>query len=205
MPNILQLTDPHVRAALRHPALAGKKRIGRGAFCAVYDNGDTVLKLTADAFQYRFYAEPHWFDDSPYFPRLVHDFEDVGETADGLSLFLVEMEKLDRVSTLPACRRQVRQILKVADEFYYPHFDRAHKIRNQHERRKMVCIQTLDDMSVDERLEPGLQDALDRTRNFLSNHDCAFDLHQANFMRRGEQVVLNDVVADLETYERKNR
>lgn len=45
---LLKLTDPATKIALNHPLLRAKARISRGAFCAVYDNGASVLELTCD-------------------------------------------------------------------------------------------------------------------------------------------------------------
>jgi len=88
----LKLTHATSKLALQNPLLKGKNRIGRGAFCVVFDNGSTVLKLTRDQFQYAFYTN----SDRPtgvFFPTLTSDFGIVGGT-DKYPLYLVEMEKL---------------------------------------------------------------------------------------------------------------
>ena len=202
--SILQLRDPGVRRAMQHPALTGRKKLARGSFCAVYDAGDTVLKLTCDAKQYALYAD-YTAPTGDYFPRLVENHGHIGETSSGLSIYLVEMEKLDRVGRDAPLetKRLARQLLNSIEE----PFDRS---LHRHvggrvpivEAAKRASIEALDAVSEDESLPEDLRDSLADLGVFVSNYDCSADFHMANLMRRGNQLVLNDVVTDIATFKK---
>lgn len=132
---ILQLTDPGVKDVIaRHPALKGKTRIGRGFYSVVFDNGDTVLKLTADAHHYdllQFYA------DSSCFPKVVVNHGYVGEQKRGeFPLYLLEIEKLVKVPGKTAnskivhklCR-QASRIMAVKTPIFERHADKIDMAR----------------------------------------------------------------------------
>jgi hypothetical protein len=44
-----------------------------------------------------------------------------------------------------------------------------------------------------------VRDAFGQLSRFVSNHEATIDFHGKNMMMRGDQLVLNDVVADLPT------
>lgn len=197
---VLQLRDPRVRNATMHPAVAGLKRIARGAFCAVYDKGDTVLKLTCDAKQYALYADP-CVPTGDYFPTLIEDHGEVGKTHCGLSLYLVEMEKLGRIGRdAPiTLKRLAKQLVDTVSNNYQ---NAAMPERSMWEKKRRAIF-TIGETSRDESLPLGLRESLEELEVFMSNYDCGLDFHMANLMRRGDQLVLNDVVADVDTYNKR--
>lgn len=187
MSTILKLRDTNVRQALRHPALTGLTRLARGAFCVVYDNGDTVLKLTCDAKQYGLYADAY-SPEGPYFPTLVKSYGDVGETYDGLTLYLVEMEKLQPVSSGSSELRSLAKKLIWHIDCLNCYGSSPYKV--------------LNGIVKDEAFPQDLRDAFDALETFVSNYSCGIDFHSENLMRRGEQLVLNDVIVDHEALRR---
>ena len=87
---MLNLFDPNVKKVrATHEALVGKRVKARGTYCAVFDNGDSVLKLTTCRASYYMVTDGVAACSGPNFPKLVNDY---GEVAD--DLFLYEVEKL---------------------------------------------------------------------------------------------------------------
>ena len=87
---MLDLRESRVKEVRKkHEALIGKRVKARGSYCAVFDNGDSVLKLTTCRASYYMVTDGVAACVGPNFPRLVNDY---GEVAD--DLFLYEVEKL---------------------------------------------------------------------------------------------------------------
>lgn len=198
MSNILIHSEAGVRAARRHPALKGLRHLARGTFCSVYDKGDTVLKLTCDRIQYAFSAEG-LAPTGPYFPRLIKDYGLVGETRVGLPIYLMEMEKLDKMRGAPAeTRKLARELMRETEALYLTnyHHTRLAKVREV-DRARYASVATLQEVVDESTTLPGdMCEALDEVRQFISNYDAGMDMHTGNLMRRGDQLVLNDVVCD---------
>lgn len=188
---VLRHSDPGVKSAMRHPALAGLKTLARGSFCQVYDKGDTVLKLTADHIQYYFSADCY-APEGPYFPKLIKDHGCVGSTKHGLDLYLMEMEKLSPIGRKASIdvKRLRKELLSLTNQ----HIDVKADGRRPDQMR-MASYKGLG--AVIEHLQnPGLVDALDCLRTWMSNYDACCDFHGKNLMMRGDQLILNDVVCD---------
>lgn len=199
----LQLRDPGVMRALRHPALKGLPRLARGAFCAVYDKGDTVLKLTCDPVSYEFaagFARPL----GDHFPQLVDDFDRVGETRAGDPLYLFEVEKLQPI------RRETPREVKLSAGRLCESVDVTwSKYRWSARKGENDCIasyRALQEVAADTTVPETMREALGELALFAGCHDAVIDFHQANVMLRGDMIVLNDVVvgdAALEKLQKK--
>jgi hypothetical protein len=206
MSAFLNLTDPGVRAALRHPALAGKKRIGRGGFCAVYDNGDTVLKLTADGVAHDFAASA-WRPQGEHFPRLVDSHFCIGETSGGDLLYLYEAEKLQPIGrdSLYHIKKAVKDLnVKVGATYANQEF-RGHNTEVYNSSR--ACEELAQNVS----LPDTMRDAFSQLATFIASWNAALDFHSKNVMLRGDTIVLNDPIVGADAIKkyrdlnRKNR
>lgn len=201
MPTVLKLNQLGVRQAMRHDALKGLPRIARGAFCAVFDRGDTVLKLTADPVQYSF-ATDHCAPRGKHFTTLVKNYGCVGSTADDEDLFLFEVEKLQ-----PVRRGAPVWVKKLVDRLI-DSSNRQQKSHLQGQRgsstyREMAASAlAMNDLALDMELPMSLRDSLDQLSVFIRNYRAVQDFHKGNIMLRGDTIVLNDVVADAAAVER---
>lgn len=188
--SLLNLRDPGTRAALRHPALAGLKRIARGSFCAVYDKGMTVLKLTRDPVSYEF-AAGNMRPEGLHFPRLIETWRDVGETSDGDPLYLFEVEKLQPV------RRGAPYHVKKAVKMLT---DRMSATYHEHlygpvdADEVQATTHALLDLSQSNSLAPDLRADLESAGMFAGNFEGILDCHASNIMLRDDVVVLNDIM-----------
>ncbi len=202
---ILDLTDPKVKSLVRHhPMLKGLKRIARGSFCAVYDKGDTVVKLTCDRTTYAFSVE-RLVEKSVYFPRLVAEERNVGEMCNGTDLHILEMEKLTPFTrnTPVELKRAANGILNMfMAEYHSVSYSRHSSIADNHKFKTVRALQNLGDNTA---LDPVLRHALDQLAMFCANYDCGHDFQRSNLMLRGDQIVFNDVVADIQSLIRAQR
>lgn len=172
------------RALLKHPALKSKEIIGRGSFCSVFDNGDTVLKMTTDKHQFDLYTAGL---DNPIFPRLHRNHGEIG-TLGGAPVYLVEMEKLGEISRdseqfefIRAIRKHYAQVFPCHDENY----TEAHCSAE-------ALIRLVDQESFAFRLKSGILDLAE----FMVGRNCVADFHHRNFMTRGSQIVFNDPICE---------
>lgn len=201
MPRILNLKHPGTRAALLHPALAGLPKIGAGAWCAVFDRGDTVMKLTADSIQAGFYSD-YCRPQGDHFPRLVENHGAIGEQGE-FDLYLIEMEKLTPfgkkkdtpIDSWVARRDFMRCVTRHRDK----HVSGYWNIKNPVEFNTRIGTVTFQSMSEDESLTEDMRGACEDLSNFIGNYGAAMDVHRGNLMLRGETLILNDVVADNES------
>ncbi len=195
----LELTHPSSKLALQHPALMGKQRIGRGAFCVVFDNGLTVLKLTRDRFQYALYTDA----DRPtgiFFPTLISDYGAVGGT-ERYPLYLVEMEKLSafgRKSSAPPVMWELRKdLISALNEVRREQcLWKTHSHLNDGEFEAFATMESIRGAIGRDLLPKVVLDTLLSLSQFCQRMGCGPDFHRSNFMLRGEQIVLNDVVKD---------
>lgn len=197
--NVLQLTDSGVKAAMMHEALVGKKRIGRGSYSAVYDNGETVLKLTADMAHYemlKFYA-----DGTSALPVMTTDYFHVGTQKQygNITLYLFEVEKLVKMKHGTAEKRLAQKMCKAAANIMgtkTPVFER-HKDKIGIER---IVPETFYQMSEDMTLPLEIREALEQLGRFSMDYEgVGMDFHMANFMIRPStgQLVMSDPVMSI--------
>ena len=198
---ILQLTDPGVKSIISsHPALVGKERIGRGFYSVVFDNGDTVLKLTADAHHYdllQFYAE------GKCFPKVVNNYGYVGDQKRGkFPLYLLEIEKLVKVPGRTAnskivhrlCRSAAR-MMEVKTPIFERHADKIDMAR--------IVPETFYQMSENEELPAYVREGLEQLGRFALDYEgVGMDFHPSNFMQREAtgDLVLSDPIMNILTF-----
>lgn len=198
--SILNLKHPGTKLALRHEVLQGKQMIGRGWFAAVFDNGDTVLKLTCDNVQYGFYTD-YFRPQGEHFPKLVENYGHVGEQYEH-ALFLVEMEKLTPVGKKASCPEawvQRKTILEVIESLRVKHCDDMPQKINPVDYHCRLTEIVLTAASEDDRLTPAMRSVLEQIGSYVSNYHGAMDFKPGNFMLRGDTLVFNDVIVDIET------
>jgi hypothetical protein len=189
-----------VRSAARHPALKGLPRIARGTFCAVYDKGDTVLKMTCDPVQYGFAAD-FSRPKGVFFPEMVEDYFCIGETNAEERIYLYETEKLTPAKrTNRATNTTVSRLLKKAQAQFTKQVCTAKGVHD----RVTGSVNAMNALANDEELPEDLREALADVGTFCSNYEAMIDFHRANIMLRGDQIVLNDVVCETAALLRLN-
>lgn len=196
---ILHLNDPGVKRALQLPELKGLKRLARGTFCAVYDKGATVMKLTADRHQFDFGADIYG-PKGEHFATVTHSESEVGETSSGLGLHLMEAEKLDKLSTGDAALRKLgRKLVKEMNESYTSQRMSSRGGDAMKMASVVACAHTLKQ----DWLPASLKEAIEDLEAFFCNFGGSLDIHGANLMRRDDCLILNDVVVDHDVLTRK--
>ncbi len=111
---LLKLRDWGVmRARSRHPALKGKRALARGTFCAVFEGStpSTVYKLTLDRSHYA-YMTDGLSPSGDFKPRLIEDFGTIGQTTSGLELYLLEVERLEKLPRGNSAAQVIRRVVK---------------------------------------------------------------------------------------------
>lgn len=182
--NILDLTDfkvKHLRAT--YPAFAGTKLLARGSFCAVFEMRDPtrVLKLTTDK-QHVCYLTDYIAPQGEHKP-VVFDNHDIDvETKNGLTLYLLEVERLQKVQAGSPAKKLATRIMR----FY-----------SEHQR----LPQSVTDV---EGMPPALANFLEELRSFVLNYEVRLDLKMDNFMQRFDgTLVMSDPVFDYKLQERE--
>lgn len=198
---ILKLTDPGVKHVINsHPALKGKQRIGRGFYSIVFDNGNTVLKLTADAHHYdllQFYAE------GDCFPKVVNNYGYVGNQILGkFPLYLLEIEKLVKVpgktvnsKIVHKLCRQAARMMAAKTPIFERHADKIDIAR--------IVPETFYQMSEDKDLPMQLREGLEQLGRFALDYEgVGMDFHPSNFMQREAtgELVLSDPILNILTF-----
>lgn len=199
--SILNLKHWGTQQAMRHEALKGLPLIGRGMFCAVFDKGETVLKLTADRIQYGFYTD-YTAPTGDHYPRLVENYGEVGEQHEHM-LYLIEMEKLTKIGRRADCPdlawEQRKAIISISEEWRAKHVWKHSHVKNPIHYCRVTDLAVLNAMSKDERLDESMRTVCEELAMFVSDYDAGLDLHRGNFMLRGETLVFNDVMSDIES------
>lgn len=174
-----------------HPLLRGKPIIGRGVYGAVFDNGKTVLKLTACDKSAMLLTDPVIGPKGRHFPKLIEDHGVIGCDRGPISdtpLHLLEIEKLAPVPRGGPLRALVRKILEALPVHRASTYDHRAPIW-QNEREQLFQMSR-----VDKRLPISIRSALRELGNFIHHSEALLDLHAQNFMVRGGTLVLNDPV-----------
>jgi hypothetical protein len=195
----LRMSDAGVQAARRHDAIRGKKIMARGAFSAVFDNGDTIHKLTLDKHAYMMACDGAANLSGEHFTRVVADHGEVGEVF-GQQLYLFECEKLDKLPKAGALRTLGRKITSraVTHASYHMSMRRLGGLST----RQAQCL-AIEELSQDESLPDSLQSAFSRLHAFvhLIDDGWSLDIHAANLMVRPSDgsLVISDPIADMQT------
>ena len=182
---VLKLNDWRVQALRRtHPRLVHAKTLARGTFGAVFTtpNPDRVLKLTVDK-SHRDYLVDGLSPEGVYKPIVTEDFNEVGETTEGDTLYLFEMERLQHL------KRGTRNGLL------------AHRITRYVDSHGRCPSEPVKDWG----LTPDLLNFMSSLNKFADNFCYRRDFHWKNFMERPSDgtLVFSDPVFDQEMHLRK--
>lgn len=201
MEAILKLNDWGTRAVLSRYGLTASRRLGKGTFCAVYEDGpDQVFKLTADSIQLESVRD---YLVGVHFPKLLANEGCVGEQFKGdRSLFLFKSERLKRTREADAATRKLtRQVLKAVDECWSSKeaTNKSHLLRGtfaakQSMRSSVALEQLIEKKDLPESVREAFEDI---QRMVMNYNDLALDFHGANLMVRGtDELVFNDIIVD---------
>jgi len=185
---VLSLNDCKV-ATLRRtmPCFAKTRTLARGTFSAVFETPDPtrVLKLTTDATNYAYLTEG-FAPDGPHKPVVLHDHGEVGETSEGVTLYLLELERLQKVTTGTENGLLARRIVRYAN-------------KNPDKRYP-------DDPDHIPGMPPSLVRFMDDLNHFIFHSAFAPDVHWGNFMERADgTLVVSDPVFDSKLLRRTSK
>jgi len=144
----------------------GFTEIGSGMFAAVYGHPglDYVLKVfKPDKGYYRFYKLASEHQNNPHFPKFRGKLMQVVK-----DVYAIRMEKLQK-ATISNLGQRPNEFVRTIDKYLYGNYN----------KEKFISL---------EREQPGLLDTLDLLKT--TYHD--FDIHDENFMMRGNVVVITD-------------
>jgi hypothetical protein len=186
----ITLTSKEVRRALEHAGLQGKEPIGRGRYSLVFDNGDTVLKLTTDRGVLDLQAcQENACLPLPTLPKFHRVIGEVGQHA-GRPLWLFEVERLDKLVSGSAQRKQALAIKRLQ------HGINGVAIKESFHR---VAELTCKLMSEAQTLAREWRDTFAALSEYAAGrHHLGCDFHPANFLTRPAtgELVLNDPFED---------
>lgn len=198
--NVIKLNDMGTRAVLHRHGLSTGRRLGKGATCAVYEDGpDAVIKLTADPVQWESVRD---YLGGVHFPTLVESIGHVGtQRAGDRELYMFKAERLRPIRDAePATRKQARHLLKVVDRFWGS--AEAKKALHQRgtiaSRRSACSVVVLEQLAECPDLPQSMQEAcVDLLRLVMDYQNLNIDFQERNLMVRGNgDIVFNDVVID---------
>lgn len=196
---LLKLTDWATKRVLKNHNLTPDRRLGRGEFCVVYEDGpDAVWKLTADNIQYE--SVLHYLEGTHY-PALLGGPGYVGEQHNDVALYLFRAERLRSTKFADAATRKLaRQLVKGVSTHWNSPKCRAsvEGLQTRQQRTQARTGMTLELLQEDVALPQSLREAFtDLHRMVLDYGSLALDLHGANLMVRGnDELVLNDIIVD---------
>ena len=182
---LFSASDKGVRIAMKHPILTDMQVIGRGVYSIIFGEGVSIFKLTVDRAAYEL-AERQVQWKCRALPEIQALYGIVGVTDIGLPLYLMKMERLDKLVTGSAERKRCMSISR--------------------QLKKYIKI---DDTNADllRRVDAGqINDEVGRALNLLADfvesrdESINMDLHVANFMRRSAtgEIVITDPFMDLD-------
>lgn len=198
----LKLNDTGTRCVLAKHQLTPARRIGRGQFCAVYEDGpNAVIKLTTDSLQLESVRD---YLVGPHFPKMLDNYGYVGEQFSGdLSLLMFKSERLNptRMADL-ATKRLVRKVRSSVDRFWF-----SPEVINRYNKRGRTADKlasrseaTLEQLAEYTDLPLSVREAFQALLNMALNYqNIVLDMHGANLMVRGtDELIFNDVVVSGE-------
>lgn len=198
----LRLSDFSTRAVLRQYGLTTQRRLGRGKFCAVYDDGpETVIKLTADPIQLESVRD---YLKGIHYPKMVANLGCVGEQhAYDMNLYLFKSERLKPTCEADlATRRLARTVIRTLDTLWSSDsaINKSNVKRPPAERLALRSAATLEMAVESQELPLSTREALQELLFMMGNYNgLTLDFHGANLMVRGtDELVFNDVVVDAE-------
>lgn len=190
---VLSLKDWRVRCLRRsHPLLMKKIQIGAGQFCRVFETQDPnrVLKLTVDSCHVA-YLTDYTSPEGRYKPVVFEDFGEIGETTAGESVYLLEVERLQKLQTGSANARLARRLIRYSED-------------SRHWRSGLRQLPQTEEQLPG--LAPDLYEFMEEINQFTGNYDCWLDLHLGNFMERTDgTLIFSDPVYDYKLKARSER
>lgn len=195
----MRLDNWGVKDAMRHPLLEGKKIIGRGVFSVVFEGSrkNTVLKMTCDDIGYWAFNDYALRVQHRHFPRIVESHGDIGEIRIkglGRSIYLFEMERLEKLQAGSDAKRLARLISKVGN---------ATSARTAgHWTEHLRAATLLQQMAKDSTLPRSVRNALADLCRFCHDYPGGtLDMHGCNFMQRGNgELVMTDPIANMQIW-----
>ena len=174
--SVLRKQDQNVRRLVKHhPLLKDAQEIGRGAFCIVFESKrkTRVLKLTADKYHYKYLTQG---PKSVYRPLVYQDYKKIGQTKDGLDIYLLEVERLYPIEADKFNNKKLAMQIIEAQE---------HLGKLPQTSRQLVAVP--EDMLVFMR----------QLNKFQKDVGCHYDLHESNFMqRKNGRLIFSDPFYD---------
>lgn len=175
-----------VRSALRHPLLAGRPVIVRGAYSIVLCGESSVFKLTIDSAAYALAEQQsRWLNPALPATGALHGI--VGEIACGVPLLLFEMESLQKLQVGSAARKTCLSIARRLRPIVWDGMTSVERLRHVGALQPNMAI----------------GHALGLLADFLEPRWPAvdLDLHSANFMLRQStgEAVISDPFMDVGT------
>lgn len=199
---VIKLNDFGTKAVLSQFGLTPKRRIGKGTFCAVYEDGpDSVMKLTTDPIQRESTRD---YLIGVHFPVLQEDIGHVGtQHTDDLELYMFKAERLRPTRDADAATRKLaRQVISAVDDCWRTtEAFRALNGRGSVAQVKSACSSVvLAQLTEFKSLPLTIRDAfVDIQRMVWDYKNLVLDFHGANLMVRGtDELVFNDVIVDGE-------
>lgn len=175
--NILDLTDFNVKnLRATHPSFKGTRLLARGSFCAVFETPDParVLKLTTDL-MHVCYLTDEISPQGEYKPQVLAQHDIDVETGNGLTLYLLEVERLQKVQAGSPAKKLATRVMRFHEE---------------HNR----FPEKLTDV---EGMTAPLARFLEQMNWFVGNYEVRPDLKMDNFMQRADgTMVMSDPVYD---------
>ncbi|KVP17392.1 hypothetical protein [Burkholderia ubonensis] len=196
----LKLNDYGTRAVLSRFDLSASRRLGKGQFCAVYEDGpDAVLKLTTDPIQLESVRD---YLGGIHFPKMLDNEGHVGVQHHGdLDLYMFKSERLKPTREADAATRKLaRQVLKSVDCSLSSR-DAQHRgnVRGSFAAKQSLRSQAaLEQLKENKDLPESVREAFEDILRMVWNYnDLVIDFHGANLMVRGkDELVFNDVLVD---------
>ena len=196
---VIRLDDWGTKSVLSQYGLTPMRRIGKGLFCAVYEDGpDSVVKLTTDAIQLHSVRD---YLGGVHFPELVDNIGWVGEQHIGdHDLYMFKAERLRPTREADAATRKLaRDVMRAVDDFWAPHASRMMYGRGSQAQKRSECSGVvLDQLMEFTSLPESIREAFADLRRMVNDYtNLVIDFHGANLMVRGsDELVFNDVIVD---------
>jgi hypothetical protein len=183
---LLSKNEKGVRLALKHPLIKGCSVVGRGVYSVVLESRTSVFKLTIDRAAYKLAErQSHW--KSPALPVIYGLHGVVGESDYGLPIFLIEMERLEKLKAGTDVRKRSLSVARYARRVLDSDTSSLDRIKR----------------ASDSQPEGDFRSALTLLAGFFEENlpDVDLDLHGANFMLRVNtgEAVITDPFMDMKT------
>ncbi|HDR9103546.1 hypothetical protein [Paraburkholderia sp. A3RO-2L] len=196
----LKLNDFGTRRVLSQFHLTAGRRIGKGQFCAVYEDGpDAVFKLTTDAIQLESVRD---YLGGVHFPKMLDNIGYVGEQhVNELSLFLFKSERLKPLREADVATRKLgRKVIRVVHECLSNRLTKSKvpALGPFKAKQAQRTLAALEQLAENADLPETMREAFEDIHRMVRDYDgLVIDFHGANLMVRGaDEIVFNDIIVD---------